>query len=295
MKATGAAAITAMAGILVPAVQAQQRAQPDAPDAGGFLRLGGWAVCVPAQEWAQHGQWVLDGVMAALQPVRWHTWSIWPATNTPNRIPGVFSDTYFDRQATRQHLADHPGCEWIGFNEPDVGQAMTPELAVDVTLEFVQMGREVGNDFLFMSPSITLDTSNNGLQWLTEYMSIMRRKNMYMRPSSWGVHPYNCSTVDDLRQSMRKWWAWWDVWGSGAPTIITEVCAQGEDIAGQILVMDECKAMLQRREVAGVAWASAYKGASDGTNWMHYALTTLNVASQIVTLTDLGRHWKGLQ
>ena len=38
----------------------------DAPDAGGFARLRGWCVCVPAQEWARYGDWVLDGAMAAL-------------------------------------------------------------------------------------------------------------------------------------------------------------------------------------------------------------------------------------
>ena len=87
----------------------------------------------------------------------------------------------------------------------------------------------------------------------------MRRKKRIMRPCAWGLHPDSCNSVDHLRQSMAKWWDWYETWGLHAPVVITEVCAEGEGVAGQIAVMNECKAMLQRGDVAGVAWASAYK------------------------------------
>ena len=262
-----------------------------------FLRLRGWCVCVPAQEWAKHGDWVLDGVMAALQPARWHSWGIWPLTDVAGRVPSVFSDEYFSRAATRQYLVDHPTREWMLFNEPEVvSQAsMSPELAVEVTLEFIDLARETGTEWQWMAPSVTLDTEHDGLGWLTEYMSIMRRRKGIMRPGSWGIHPYNCATVADLRQSMRKWWDWYVVWGSGALTVITEVCAEGAGVAGQIAVMDECAAMLRRKEVAGVAWASAYLASADGVPWQHYPLTTLHSETHTVALTELGRHWKALQ
>ena len=269
----------------------------DAPDAGGFLRLRGWCVCVPPQEWAQRGQWVIDGALSVLQPKRWHTWGIWPATDVAGRVPGVFSDQYFDRAATRRYLADYPAREWKLFNEPEVaGQAnMTPERAVEVTLEFIDLARSVGNEFQWFAPSVTLDTSHDGLGWLTEYIIIMRRRKGIMRPCAWGIHPYGCSTVDHLRQSMAKWWTWYEDWGLHAPVVITEVCAEGEGVAGQIAVMDECKAMLQRGDVAGVAWASAYLASASGTNWQHYPLTTLHPETQTVTLTPLGQRWKELQ
>lgn len=306
LATAGAAAIAAIAGVRVPSVKAQQRAHPAAPAAGAFLRLRDWGVCVPSQEWAQHGAWVIDGVMAALQPARWHTWGIWPATDIAGRVPGVFSDQYFNRPATRQYLIDHQTREWMTFNEPEIPAAdktmsglspeyMTPALAVDVTLEFIDMARSTGTEWQWAAPSVTLDTEFDGLGWLTEYMTIMRRKKGIMRPGAWGIHPYNCPTADRLRQSMARWWAWWNVWGSGAPTVITEVCAEGSSVAGQIAVMNECKRMLQDGEVAGVAWASAYFAASSGTDWQYYPLTTLHPETQTVTLTELGRHWQTLQ
>lgn len=282
------------------------------PDAGGFLRLSDWAVCIPPQEWANSGDWVIDGVMEKLKPKSWHSWGIWPAGNVAGRVPAIFSDEYFSREATRQYLTDHPGREWATFNEPEIAGGkkmmpslspdkaavpdyMSPELAVDVTLEFIDLAKSVGNEFQWMAPNITLNTSHNGLGWLTEYMSIMRRKKGIMRPCSWGIHPYGCNTVTALRQAMTKWWAWWETWGSGAPTRITEVCAEGEGVAGQILVMNECYRMLRDDEVDAVCWASAYKGTSDGTNWQHYALSVLNHETQTISLTPLGEHWKELQ
>lgn len=297
LAATATAAASAAISLRVPAAKANPPMQPEAPDAGGFLRPRGWGVCVPAQEWARHGTWVIDGVLAVLQPARWHGWGIWPASGAPGRVPMVFSDQYFDRDATRRYLTDYPGREWQLFNEPEMPMQanMTPELAVDVTLEFIDMARETGTEWQWMAPNVTLDTAHNGLGWLTEYMTIMRRKKGIMRPSSWGVHPYTCNSVDRLRQSMRKWWDWWDVWGSDAPTIITEVCAEAAPVAVQIAVMNECAAMLRRKEVAGVFWFASYQGEADGVPWMHYALCTLNTETQTVTLTELGRRWKELQ
>lgn len=271
----------------------------DKPDLRPFLRPRGWGLCVPPQEWARHGTWVLDGVMAALQPARWHSWGIWPLSDAPGRVPMIFSDRWFDRDAnrvaTQQYLANYPGCEWLLFNEPELSEQgnMTPELAVDVTLEFIDMARATGTEWQWMAPNVTLDTTHDGLGWLTEYMSIMRRKKGIMRPSSWGIHPYTCNSVAALRESMRKWWTWWDVWGSGAQTIITEVCAEDAPVAMQMAVMDECAAMLRNKEVAGVFWFATY--ASESIPWLHYPLAVLNNETQTVALTDLGRHWKALQ
>ena len=313
LAATGIGAASArVLPVSASASSTRRPAQPESPDAGAFLRLRDWAVCVPSQEWVEHGDWVIDGVMAALQPARWHTWGIWPATDIAGRVPGVFSDQYFNRPATRQYLVDHPTREWMTFNEPEISsrekmmpglaaadamvpEFMSPELAVDVTLEFIDMARLTGTEWQWMAPSVTLDTEFDGLGWLTDYMEIMRRRKGMMRAGSWGVHPYNCGSVSRLRQSMAKWWVWWDKWGENAPTVITEVCAEGSPVATQKLVMTECKRMLDSGEVAGVSWASAYKGAADGTNWQHYALATLHPETQTVTLTDLGRHWKTLQ
>ena len=300
LAATGIGAAVSRAlpvSAAVPVAQARQSARPDAPDAGGFLRLRDWCVCVPPQEWAEHGAWVIDGVLAALQPARWHSWGIWPGGGLGGRVPGIFSDAYFNRDATRQYLIDHPTREWMLFNEPEIpGQAgMSPELAVDVTLEFIDLARSTGTEWQWMAPSVTLDTEFDGLGWLTDYMLIMRRRKGIMRPGAWGVHPYNCATVADLRQSMRKWWDWYAVWGSGALTVITEVCAEGAGVAGQIAVMDECATMLRRKEVAGMAWASAYLAAAGGVPWQHYPLCVLDTETQTVTLTELGRYWKTLQ
>lgn len=285
-----------MAGIRAPVGKAKQM-PPTVFDANGSIRPRGWGVCVPAQEWARYGVWMLDGVLGTLQPTGWHSWGIWPLSDASGRMPMVFSDRWFDRSATRSYLVENPGCEWLLFNEPELpAQAnMTPQHAVDVTMEFIDMARETGMEWQWMAPSVTLDTSHDGLDWLTEYMTIMRRKMGIMRPASWGIHPYTCNSVARLGQSMRKWWDWYEVWGSGAPTIITEVCAEDAPIVVQMAVMDECAAMLQRKEVLGVFWFAACQSESDNSPWQHYALTTLDTDAQTVTLTDLGRHWKELQ
>lgn len=266
-----------------------------APDTS-FIRPRGWCVAVPCNDWADAGDWAINGVLELLQPDAWHSWSIWPHTPTKQRVPVLNSARWHDWAKGREYLRDHPACEWMLFNEPDMpGTALPVETAVELTLQFINEAREIGEEFQVMSPNVTIDTEHDGLGWLTEYMSIMRRKKGYMRPSSWGIHPYTCNSVARLRQSMGKWWDWYEVWGSDAPTIITEVCAEDSSVAIQKDVMIECAAMLARKEVLGVAWASAYLSAWDGVPWEHYPLCTLHHDTQTVSLTDLGRQWKELQ
>lgn len=295
-----ATATSAVAGAIAarpyaPKTYAAQLAVPNAlPGEGSFCRPHGWGVCAPPQPLEDIGPWVGEQALALLQPVRWHTWGLWPEFDIPGRMPVIWSNTLFNRTEVRQRLMQHPGEVWFLPNEPELPlqASMTPGEAVDLTLEFIDIARSVGNPFQWCSPAVTLDTEFDGLAWLTEYMRIMRTSKGIMRPAYWCVHPYASPNVEQLRSSWQKWREWYAIWGSGAPVVLNEACAENASLADQIAVMDEFRAMLDRGEVVGVFWFSAYLS---GMAWPWCDLCDVDVETQTVQLNDLGRHWKELQ
>ena len=264
---------------------ARASAAPAVAPNDAMLRPTGWGVCVPPQA----GIETMTRALGLLAPARWQSYGTWPDVAYPGRIPVVFSEQYFNRATVAAWLRDKPGCVWMLPNEPEgAGQAnMTPAQGVALTLEFIALGQASGQRWQWCSPQVSL--TPEGLAWLTEYVTIMRQYKGIMQPAYWCVHPYRSGSLAQFRASWVAWRSWYATWGSGAPVVLSEVCAEGSPLAAQIAVMDEARAMLTRGDVCGVFWFAAHSG--DGMEWPNAALTSADGA----TLTDPGRHWKALQ
>lgn len=276
LAATGIAAAlprSALAGAAAPVA--------DAPDA--FTRPG-WGVCIAPQIGAE----AMSTVLALLNPATWQAYGTWQNVAHPGRLPAIYSEALFDRAAVRAWLAAHPGDTWLLVNEPDEpSQAnMTPTQGVALTLEFIDLARQVGNKFQWCSPQVTLKPA--GLAWLTEYMQIMRQYKGIHRPAYWAIHPYPSSSLAAFRAAWAAWRSWYATWGSGAPVVLSEVCAENAPYAAQVAVMDEAKAMLNRGEVAGVYWYIASHAPIN--DWPNAALV-----DDAGRLTALGQHWMALR
>lgn len=272
--------------------------------AGGFTRpYGGACVCLPPQEWFTHGDWVMQKTLELLQPDHWHSWGDWPEHGAPNRIPMIFATRYFDHDRVRRRMTANSGEVWMNVNEPEMPLQCneTPEAIADLTCKLIEIGQSANTEWQWGSPAVTLTTEYNGLAWLTEWIKIMRRRRGISMPFTFFIHPYTCNTVQRLRDSMAAWWKWYAVWGGKTPVVISEVCAEDAPVDVQKDVMDECYKMLHAGDVRGVFWFATYRSSVEEQKrqkripWQHYPLCELHHETQAVTLTELGRHWKGLQ
>lgn len=234
-------------GVRVPAVS---RLQPEAPDAGGIRRPYDWSVCLPSQEWAAAGDWVVQKTLELLQPDHWHSWGNWPDSGYPGRIPAIFSTQYFDKDRVRRLMEAENGLFWMTVNEPEMPfQCNEDEEAIaDLTCDLIDIGREADTEWQWGSPSVTLTAdggSIGGLRWLTEWNKIMRRRRGVAKPFAWMIHPYNSGSVSAFHASMDAWWEWYRVWGNNTPVVISEVCAEdaGEDVQADVML--ECEKLLR--------------------------------------------------
>lgn len=278
------------------------------PDDGGFIRPYDWSVCLPPQEWAANGDWVMQKTLGLLKPDHWHSWGDWPEHGAPGRIPMVFSTQYFDKDRVKRRMQANNGEVWMGPNEPEMPFQCneSPESIADLTCDLIDIGRSADTEWQWGSPSVTLTAdggSIGGLRWLTEWNKIMRRRRGIAKPFVWFIHPYTSVSVSEFHRSMDAWWEWYSVWGSNTPVVIHEVCAEEAGQKVQEDVMLECWKLLKTGMVSGVFWFATYRSTAEeqkrqrrGRNpWQHYALTTLNHETQTVSLTPLGEYWKELQ
>ena len=277
------------------------------PDAGGFLRPYYWSACLPPQEWAAAGDWVMQKTLELLQPARWHSWGNWPQHGYPGRIPAIFSTQYFDHDSVLRRMQANSGEFWMTVNEPEMpDQCNESESAIaDLVGDLIDIGRSADTEWQWGAPSVTLTANGgSGLRWLTEWNKIMRRRCGIAKPFAWMIHPYNSGSVSLFHASMDAWWEWYyrDNQGQGAPVVISEVCAEGSLPDVQADVMLECWKLLQNEEkVKGIFWFATYRSGveeqrrSSRNPWQHYHLTTLDHGTQTVAFTELGQYWKELQ
>lgn len=302
----GAAAVTALSPFLSAArLQAATTTSGTSDlDAEAYIRPYGKCVCLPPQEWAASGDWVMQKTLELLQPDRWHSWGDWPDSSYPGRIPMIFATRYFNQDRVAQRMMANSGEVWMGPNEPEMPNQCfeSPEAIADLTCTLIDIGQRVNTEWQWGSPAVTLSTEHNGLAWLTEWVKIMRRKRGISMPFTWFIHPYTCNSVQKLEDSMGAWWEWYAVWGGGkTPVVINEVCAEDapEEVQGD--VMRRCFEMWKDGDVQGVFWFATYRSGVEEQKrqkripWQHYALTTLDHSNQTVSLTDLGQYWKNLK
>lgn len=284
--AYGAGAVAAMAAPRI--ALAGKMHVPTVSDIDGpIMAPTGWGVCVPPQQ----GAAAMLAALNLLQPARWHGYGTWPDVAYPGRIPMIYSAELFERATVAAWLEDNPGLTWMLPNEPERPEqaAMTWQQAVDMTLEFENMARVSGNPYRLCSPAVAIGmTDYDGLAWLTNLMTNLRQYHNHWRYAYWCVHPYRSSTLAQFRSSWARWLDWYAVYGSGAQTVISEVCGENAPVSVQMQIMAECRAMLDRGEVAGVYWYAALNTPA-GSPWPNAMLTSAGA------LTDLGRHWRSLR
>lgn len=278
------------------AIAASLRVRPSV--SSSIVRPTGWGVCVPYQLVAQHGSWIAERELDILQPDAWHSYSIAPVCDHLGFVPVIYSDRLFDRDAVRQRMLEYPGETWMLFNEPERPEqaAMAPDRAVDVTMDFLRLAWETNTPMQWAGPGIAtgmLDCS--GIDWMTRYMRGddtrpgLRLRGI-SRPTYWQVHCYRSPSLARFRSSWSAWQDWYAVYGCGAPIILSEACAEDAPLAEQVAVMRECRSLLDQGSVAGVFWFSTH--ASFDTGWTNAALCSVDVSSQRVSLTELGRRWQ---
>lgn len=247
----------------------------------------------------------MERTLELLQPDHWHSWGDWPEGGAPGRIPMIYATRYFDQDRVRRRMAAYSGEIWMPPNEPDMPYQAdeSPESVADLTCRLIDIGQHSGAKWQWGSPAVTLNTEHNGLVWLTRWVEIMRQTKGIAKPFTWFIHPYTCNSVSALHASMDAWWEWYhkDNKGQGSPVVISEVCAEDAGPDVQADVMLECWKMFKRGDVKGVFWFATYRSMVEEQKrqkripWQHYALTTLDYATQTVRFTDLGNYWRTLQ
>jgi hypothetical protein len=260
-------------------------------EAAAMFRPTGWNVCAQPQA----GALIVERCLALLQPARYHAYGMWPEINFPGKVPMAYSHELFAGERISQWMRELPGDAYMLFNEPERPEqaATTWQQAVDDTLLLMQMAREAGSPWQLCSPAVAvnmIDFDALGTEgWLTKYASRMRQYENIFRPAYWCIHPYRSGNFTQFRQSWALWKSWYATWGSGAPVILSEVCAEGSPLADQKAVMLECKRMLDRGEVAGVYWFIA--NGSAGMDWPTAALCNASGTAR----TALGDYWLTLK
>lgn len=244
----------------------------------------GWGVCIRAQT----APATAAQELAALAPDCYHNYAPVPLATRAGSVfvPMIWSDRWWNRAQVDARMASNPGETWLLWNEPErLDQAnQASDLTAALSREFLQRAWATGQEFQWCAPGIGPRTPDfDGLAWSTAYIQNMRRRGI-SRPSYWHVHSYRSSTLSEFRASMAAWRSWYAAWGSSAPVVLSEVCAQGASLDNQRSVMAEARDMLARGDVCGVMWF-----VTSGSEWPTAHLCNGN------SLTPLGEYWRGLQ
>ena len=263
-----------------------------------ITRPHGWGVCISPQMVWQHGAWIADQELALLRPTTWLNWNVTPCTSSREAMAGAaFIPMIYGAGMLRKAQAaipDQPNTTWLLWNEPDRAEQanMTPTQAYMATLAFLRSAWDmgIGWEFQWAAPGVAIDL-DGGLDWLTDYVRLLRRHGI-SRPSYWHIHGYRSASLRQFEAGWATWEQWYAAWGGSAPVVLSEVCAEGASLGVQRAVMDECREMLTRGDVAGVYWYSAHQWQG---MWDASALCVVDLDAQTVTLTELGRYWMSLK
>ena len=261
-----------------------------------MIRPYGWNVCIPPV-----GDWRSAQSLALLQPDRWLNW--WHndySFAVPGYTPMVWRTV--DVPAVQERMRAHPAETWLLFNEPERPEQanLLPTVAVAETHTFLNAGWEVGAEFNWCGPNVTINTSDHpGSPWWREYMRQLRLGGIN-RPSVYGIHLYNSTSRAHVRlmlerlETSRGPGGWL---GDDTPVVVTEFCATNEPLAAQIEVMDEVHAMLLEGRIKGAYWYMAWSTSTgNGNEWPNCRLCEVDPDRPFtMRLTELGKHWMELK
>lgn len=258
-------------------------------------RLTGFGVGIPPQLVWREGTWIVEQEFDLLGPRPFLNWGPSPVLERAGWTfaPMVYNANHYDQHVTTR-LDNSPGEEWLLFNEPERPEQanMTPAEAADTTRRFLRDAWDAGNEFQWSAPGVWVGPdTHDGLAWATEYVQNLRR-NGISRPTYWHVHGYRSTTLAQFNAGWARFKAWYNTWGSGAPIILSEICAEAAPLANQIAIMDRVAGMLRSSEISCAFWFSSH--ISDNSQWQSAALCTVDVVAQQVALTPLGQHFVGL-
>lgn len=168
---------------------------------------------------------------------------------------------------------------------------MTPLAAMTMTQDFLRIAWAEGREFQWAAPGVSVTTADyDGLEWLTEYVKLCRRRCGIQRPSYWHIH-LNAPSGAAFRAAWQRWENWWITWGAGAPVIISEVCAQNAPLGEQASVMEQTDGLMITGHVAAAFWFTASQ--STYVEWPNAALATV-APGGLAMLTPTGTAWMNI-
>ena len=258
-----------------------------------LLRPKGWGFGMPL-ETAGASTWILQKELDTFSPKWYMNWSQEHIVSKPGC---VFTPMTWDASDVSiiARMQSNPGETWLLFNEPERPEQNNklPSIAANETRVFLENAWNANVEFQWAAAGVGPGTTDyDGLAWMTEYVQDLRRKGI-SRPNYWQFHGYQSKNVAEFDATWSKIMAWYNVWGSGAPIIISEVCAEGNDLYNQKQVMNRVNTLLATGQIVAASWFSSH--ASAVANWTNACLATFNVNNQTITKTALGNHWLSLQ
>lgn len=258
-------------------------------------RLTGFGVGIPPQLVRREGSWIQEQEFDLLGPRCFTNWShdpiverdgftyapmVWGASHNPARIA--------------QRMTTNEGETWLLWNEPERPEQanIDPALAANLTREFLRTAWDTDREFQWAAPGVCIGSdSYDGLEWATIYAKNLRRRGI-SRPTYWHIHAYRSPSRQRFFDSMARWQEWYQVWGAGAPVIMSEVCAESAPYVAQIEVMEGVAVLLRNGTLTAAFWFSSH--VSNDSQWHNAALCSVDTANQQVKLTPLGEHFVGL-
>jgi hypothetical protein len=258
-----------------------------------MIRPHGWCVCIDRQYPEKYGLWIAERQLALLNPAHWLDWHHTPIIDDPRHVPMMWNGGALASGDVARRMKSVSAQTWLLFNEPERPEQanMNPSMARRQTQAFLRMAWEDDNEFQWTSPAVSVNMQDfDGLAWLTEYVRQLRRRGI-SRPSYWNIHLYHSETRARLEHAWEAWAKWYEVWGSGAPVIVSEVCAENQPYKDQAAVMNGCHDLLRNGDVSGVFWFVGH--AENG--WTNCSLCAVDLDALTVALTPLGEHWLELQ
>ena len=255
-------------------------------------RPRGWGISIQPQG---TGDQAAGALLELLKPLCYHNWSIRPfAVDAPVTFaPSVYSAALLDELAVAEEMAQRPGNTWLLLNEPERPEqaAMTPWAAMTTTQEFLSVAWAEGEEFQWAAPGVSVTTADyDGLEWLTEYVKLCRRRCGIQRPSYWHIH-MKAPSGAAFSAAWQRFENWWITWGAGAPVIISEVCAQNAALSEQVSVMEQTDGLLISGHVAAAFWFTA--SPSTYVEWPNAALATVAPGGRAM-LTPTGTAWMNI-
>lgn len=248
----------------------------------------GWGIGIPPETSTPE---IVQAELDLLKPQHYMNWRHTPyeAQTDAFFLPMAWGKD-FNRAGVASRLASNPGEIWLLWNEPEwADQAnMSPQEAADLTWEFLTLAEQLDTEYQWAAPGVAINWDDtDGLLWMTEYVKILRRKKGIMRPSYWHIHGYRSPFARKFTDGWQKWVEWYNVWGVGAPVILSEVCAEAAELEAQKTMINMVNVLLSTGSVVAATWFSSHP--SRVSNWVNAALT--EVVDGVVRLTTLGEYW----